>query len=119
MAGRGEAAAALNAYQQGAIFRHQALKVRDSHITCAVMDAALLRDSLGLRADSERLAGAARLYVGIIIRVMGGDGAPMLSKPLSPHCPLPQTPLLHTGLFDESRSSLGGSVQICEAPALT
>ena len=91
MAGRGEAAAALNAYQQGAIFRHQALKVRDSHITCAVMDAALLRDSLGLRADSERLAGAARLYVGIIIRVMGGDGAPMLSKPLSPHCPLPHT----------------------------
>ena len=62
LAGRGEAAAALNAYQD-ALFRYQALSVRDPRIACVLMDAALLRDSLGLRADSERLAGAARVYM--------------------------------------------------------
>ena len=56
-AGRGEAAAAVNAYQQGNLFRHQALKVRDSHIMRVLMDAVQLRDSL--RADWERLVGAA------------------------------------------------------------
>ena len=60
-AGRGEAAAAVNAYQQGILFRHQALKVRDPHIMRVLMDAVQLRGSLRLRADWELLVGVARV----------------------------------------------------------
>ena len=48
---------------QEALARYQALTIRDPRVACVLMDAAALRDSLGLRADSEKLYGAARVYL--------------------------------------------------------
>ena len=74
-AGRGEAAAAVNAYQQGILFRHQALKVRDPHIMRVLMDAVQLRGSLRLRADWE-------LLVGVEGRGAGGQGLGLIFRDL-------------------------------------
>ena len=48
---------------QDVLSRYQAVAVRDPRIACVLMDTASLRDSLGLRADYEKLSIAAREYL--------------------------------------------------------
>ena len=55
----GQVAAALNTLSD-VISRYQGLCIRDTRLAAVLIDAACLRDSLGLRADCERLSSLAR-----------------------------------------------------------
>ena len=55
----GQVASALNTFND-VVARYQALCIRDTRLAAVLIDAACLRDSLGLRADCERLSSVAR-----------------------------------------------------------
>jgi len=58
----GATAAALNTHQD-VLARYQTLCIRDLRVADLLLDSARLRDRLGLREDSERMVGAALVYL--------------------------------------------------------
>ena len=56
---------------QEVLSRYQAASVQDPQIACGLMDTASLRDSLGLRADYEKLSRAAREHLEAWTNALG------------------------------------------------